>query len=201
MDETTPAKSADEHPLDLDIIKARYEATTGRSWKHCQHPPTGDHWVEGARVLVTGMIGAADAEFIAHAREDIPALVAEVKRMRADLEFWEKVEAPRWVERHEAEKQQIRDEVVALTAQLQASQATIAEARAIYEKYLARGWAPPAATPMYDTLSRADTSTLATVKADTWDECLDTIDKNELNTEPARAGNPYRASIEQEGGE
>lgn len=31
-----------------------------------------------------------------------------------------------------------------------------------------------------------------TTKAEAWDECLDEIDKNELNTEQARSGNPYR---------
>lgn len=39
------------------------------------------------------------------------------------------------------------------------------------------------------------------VKAEAWDECLDAIEKHELNTEQARTDNPYRASSGQtEGG-
>ena len=42
--------------LDLEAIKARAEAANGGPWK--------------------------DAEFVAHARTDVPALIAEVKRLR-----------------------------------------------------------------------------------------------------------------------
>lgn len=35
------------------------------------------------------------------------------------------------------------------------------------------------------------------VSAEAWDECLDAIEQHELNTEQARAGNPYRAAAEQ----
>lgn len=46
-------------------------------------------------------------------------------------------------------------------------------------------------------LATADTSTaVQAIQADAWDECLDEIDKYELNTEQARDGNPYRASGE-----
>jgi hypothetical protein len=34
------------------------------------------------------------------------------------------------------------------------------------------------------------------LKAAAWDECLDAIEANEINTEQARAGNPYRTPRE-----
>lgn len=34
-------------------------------------------------------------------------------------------------------------------------------------------------------------------KAEAWDACLDAIDQNELNTDQAREGNPYRTGGKQ----
>lgn len=64
----------------LAAIRARCEAATGGPWevghkceiytRHYQVGPIGDFWEP------------ADARFTAHAREDIPALLAEVERLR-----------------------------------------------------------------------------------------------------------------------
>jgi hypothetical protein len=69
----------------LAAIRARCEAATGGPWevghkceiytRHYQVGPIGDFWEP------------ADARFTAHAREDIPALLAEVERLRADAEL------------------------------------------------------------------------------------------------------------------
>jgi hypothetical protein len=68
---------------DLAEIRARCEAATGGPWevghkceiytRHYQVGPIGDFWEP------------ADARFTAHAREDIPALLAEVERLREPL--------------------------------------------------------------------------------------------------------------------
>lgn len=77
-------------PLDLDAIKARAEAATEGPWE--AHALDGFEWSvdrigdndddsgnEVATVWVTG----ADAAFIAHARTDVPMLLAELERLRA----------------------------------------------------------------------------------------------------------------------
>lgn len=131
MDETT--KLSDE---DLAAIEARVAATTEGPWR------VGLTWDKKEETLsveaghrdivlvyshpgVSPISGGSESEgignkyFIAHAREDVPALVAEIRRMRADLVEWEEVLAPLWVERHETEKQQLRDEITSLTASLE----------------------------------------------------------------------------------
>ncbi len=55
----------------------------------------------------------------------------------------------------------LADALEALTTQLQAAQAAIAEARDEYEVARSRGWAPARVSKMYAALSRADTTTLA----------------------------------------
>ena len=80
--------------LDLDAIQARADAATPGPWKHF-------HWPEGNEVHVTpkkpicawpgfdgdaGKNARANAAFIAAARTDIPALLAECRRLRAALE-------------------------------------------------------------------------------------------------------------------
>lgn len=108
-------------------------------------------------------------------------------------------EAHAEAERRGAEWQRSRDvaEVERLTAQLQAAQATIAAAKS--------AWFGPCqfdltvdGPKVTDALASADTSTyyaaLRAARARAWDECLNAIEKHELNTEQARAGNPYRAN-------
>jgi hypothetical protein len=71
--------------LDLDAIEARANAATEGPW--VAHPD-GLVWTE--RPIpgdpVSGSTEVEDAEFIAAARADVPALVAEVRRLRAELE-------------------------------------------------------------------------------------------------------------------
>lgn len=78
--------------LDLSAIKERYEAAAPGPWKwnadddmyRCDGLYTGRVpviWHDQGWVAVE----LADAEFVAHARTDVPALVAEVERLRALL--------------------------------------------------------------------------------------------------------------------
>lgn len=73
--------------LELDAIKARAEAATAGPW---MAGGTGRH--EGtvfAGVMRLGRFfdqSGDDAEFIAHARSDIPALITEVERLRDELD-------------------------------------------------------------------------------------------------------------------
>lgn len=84
---------------DLDAIRARAEAaiSTGPWEARHEHDEYGDwlgvdivHTYRNERVCWPNQILAAtnlspeDAEFIAHARTDIPALLAEVERLRAE---------------------------------------------------------------------------------------------------------------------
>lgn len=71
--------------LDLDAIRQRAEEATPGPWG-----VHGDYglWSDGAGVWVMqddclpgGTLGGADAEFIARARTDVPALLAEVERL------------------------------------------------------------------------------------------------------------------------
>lgn len=79
--------SADTQPgaLDLAPIKARAEAATPGPWKD-----DGEIIGPGFGIAQTWdkheddfANAEANSEFIAHARQDIPALVAEVERLRA----------------------------------------------------------------------------------------------------------------------
>ena len=68
-------------PLDLEAIRQRVEAATPGPWELIG----GGEFVTGADVLVApddGGVTADNAIFIAHAREDVPALLAEVERLR-----------------------------------------------------------------------------------------------------------------------
>jgi uncharacterized small protein (DUF1192 family) len=97
---------------ELQVIRARYEAATPGPWRVEHGRYSGADWLIGSlgtgyfdngmhfvhittnRVRASELYGNAsvDAEFIAHAREDIPALLAEVERLRAELakggEIW-----------------------------------------------------------------------------------------------------------------
>ena len=92
--------------LDLDAIEARAEAASKGAWvvvgRHlccavggcnCYGPGPGQPHEPycGVEPFLTMMatepesIGQRDLDFIAHARADVPALVAEVRRLRALL--------------------------------------------------------------------------------------------------------------------
>jgi hypothetical protein len=82
--------------MDLDAIKARAEAATEGPWRaddeHGLMPGAAPAWcvsrsgADGTYLsdvaYTTGTHEQGDAEFIAHARTDIPELVAEVERLR-----------------------------------------------------------------------------------------------------------------------
>lgn len=84
--------------LDLDAIEAREKATTPGPWVHDETDGIGcDVWTQGETVM-GGTVHTTDdgyprgdynpvedALFIAHAKQDIPALVAEVRRLREVL--------------------------------------------------------------------------------------------------------------------
>lgn len=69
-----------ETPLDLDAIEARAGAATEGPWEIIG----GNEWLTGVEVGIGSPCGIqiADAEFIAAARTDVPALVAEAIRLR-----------------------------------------------------------------------------------------------------------------------
>ncbi len=77
--------------LDLDAIRARADAATPGPWD-CERPnqayriyelssqsPQG---LNETLAEISGFNASADAEFITHARTDIPALLAEVDQLR-----------------------------------------------------------------------------------------------------------------------
>lgn len=70
--------------LNLDEIKKRAEAATPGPWAAHERAHKNEWALRGpatsARTLVR-----EDATFIAHARQDVPALVAEVERLREAL--------------------------------------------------------------------------------------------------------------------
>jgi hypothetical protein len=73
----------------LDAIEERANAATPGPWL----PYSEERWcgvVTGERgeeveVMVGQAVSEADAEFVAHAREDVPALVTEVRRLSGYL--------------------------------------------------------------------------------------------------------------------
>ena len=107
---TTPAPVGAAVELDLDAIEARANAATEGTWRadshshiqngcrclSCYDDPTVyqlsvfldcedvPRWDDDAtRCTQSGFQTWADADFAAHAREDVPALVAEVRRLTA----------------------------------------------------------------------------------------------------------------------
>jgi hypothetical protein len=82
-------------PLDTTAIRARAEAATEGPWEQRQNAPTmsGAVWhlrragQPGVRAMVTEyQHGSANAEFIAHARTDVPALCDALDEARQEIE-------------------------------------------------------------------------------------------------------------------
>ena len=71
--------------LDLEAIKARAEAATSGPW---EYQGIGEIVARGI-LLTTDLADDADAEFIAHARTDVPLLASEIERLRARLMKYE----------------------------------------------------------------------------------------------------------------
>ena len=92
--EAIPAGDAQ---VDLDAIKAREAAATKGPWTLRFHvrssdPNEHDEWIVVFEALTgsswaddSTLMDRPDAQFIAHARQDIPALLAEVNRLRSAL--------------------------------------------------------------------------------------------------------------------
>lgn len=109
---TTPTPP---EPLDLAAIRARAEGGTEGTWTADRQ--TGQIWANpGEPVLVAQVGWAEDADFIAHAREDVPALLAALDAAHAETER-EHREAVTWRDLARAEKDQ-RDEARAALAAL-----------------------------------------------------------------------------------
>lgn len=73
---------------DLSEIEARCEAATAGKWtSHESHHGNQYRYVQigGDEMYTTLEMEPQDANFIATAREDVPRLVAEVRRLRAIL--------------------------------------------------------------------------------------------------------------------
>jgi hypothetical protein len=72
---------------DLTIIEARCSAATPGPWRSFiedRDHESGDSFIQtgGEDIYLTGA-SVADHDFIAHARQDIPALIQELRRLRA----------------------------------------------------------------------------------------------------------------------
>ncbi|MUL39608.1 hypothetical protein FZ103_00165 [Streptomonospora sp. PA3] len=84
-----PVSNLDD--LDLDAIEARTDAATDDPWG-VEAVGSSLMVMHRGHCTVVAILGdlsdpqaRPDAEFIAHARADVPALVAEVRRLRAEL--------------------------------------------------------------------------------------------------------------------
>ncbi len=68
--------------MNIEAIKARTDAATPGPWVP-SYDECGDSWevLVGNKALARVIRFSTDAEFIAHARKDIPALLAEVERL------------------------------------------------------------------------------------------------------------------------
>ena len=76
---------------ELDTIRRRVTAATRGPWCHWSGWDQRDNCVksdsrEDMHTVADVIPEADDAQFIAHARRDIPALLAEVERLRAALD-------------------------------------------------------------------------------------------------------------------
>jgi hypothetical protein len=85
-DKTEPPHPGDdgrERELDLDAIRRRCEAATEGPWATYKSA-NGWHYMIPTVGVVDSVFRQAEADvrFIAHAREDVPALIAEVERLR-----------------------------------------------------------------------------------------------------------------------
>jgi hypothetical protein len=80
-------------PLDLDQIEARANAATPGPWctdsweiyQDSEYQPGISFWIGETCRADEENDGRADAEFVAAARTDVPAMAAEIRRLRAEL--------------------------------------------------------------------------------------------------------------------
>lgn len=87
-------------PLDLEAIKARAEAAGPSPWvvngsPHDRHIATiGRHYITSPDRSTRSAHNDTTADFIAHARTDVPALVAEIERSRFEAQSYR----DRWID-------------------------------------------------------------------------------------------------------
>ena len=92
--------------IDLDAIKARCEAATPGPWEvngspHDRHIATvGRHHITKPDRAGRSAHNDEIAKFIAHARTDVPALVAEVERLRKYAKHTHKCRMQPWFEQN-----------------------------------------------------------------------------------------------------
>lgn len=76
-------------PLDLDAIEARATVASPAPWStHSDWPGRvfSRNQFSGHIARATGTWAERNAAFVAHARTDVPALVSEARRLRAELD-------------------------------------------------------------------------------------------------------------------
>ncbi len=100
--------------LDLAAIKARYAFLGEQPWRvgrkvgrtlYRQARKSGPSDIDN---LIGVVDSEDDAEFIAHARTDVPALVAEVERLRSDLAIARQDAREEYARAEEAEQALVR---------------------------------------------------------------------------------------------
>jgi hypothetical protein len=92
-------------PLDLDQIEARANAATPGPWE--EYPEYGPHfyaYLRGSYLRGVGTLSfgdgedaEADREFVKHAREDVKAMAAEIRRLRARVAELEEERRLEWL--------------------------------------------------------------------------------------------------------
>lgn len=82
-------------PLDLEAIRQRVDRATPGPWYESDEPIGRTHDIYAPPGALPGLrrelpvaekVFGRDSRFIAHAREDVPALLAEVERLRSGIE-------------------------------------------------------------------------------------------------------------------
>jgi hypothetical protein len=66
--------------IDLDAIEARANAATPGPWKYCADSDA----IKGTNALIVRGARSNSGPFIAHARTDVPALIARVRELEAE---------------------------------------------------------------------------------------------------------------------
>ncbi|MBL3729317.1 hypothetical protein JIN86_06845 [Lysinibacillus sp. HST-98] len=72
----------------LSAIKQRVEKAEEGMWYLGKKSPNGLNNIGVKGCMIGQVFDDADAEFIAHAHQDVPALVAEVERLRKALSYY-----------------------------------------------------------------------------------------------------------------
>lgn len=106
-------------PEELQAIRERCEAATPGEWKGTNvalFHQVG--WVAHGPVALSREAAEADAAFIASARTDVPALIAEVERLREELETRADI-ASSTIARMKQQVREERAEVERLTREVQ----------------------------------------------------------------------------------